>query len=93
MGRQLADLVQKQRAPLGGLPKPHLPFRAGSREGAFLIAEQLRFQQIFRNSGAVDFYHREAFAVTVLVDNSGNDLLAHSRFPVNHHIGCIPSHL
>ncbi len=51
--RQRADLVQEQRAAIRPLEPPR-PLRRGSRIGAFLDAEQLRFHQRVGYGGAVD---------------------------------------
>ena len=50
---QEADLVQEQRAPVGGLEQPSLRL-AGVREGAPLEPEHLRLEQGLGNRRAVD---------------------------------------
>ena len=53
----VADFVQKQRAAVGLLELADLVFvRAG--EAALGVAEQLAFDQLFGNGGAVDFDER-----------------------------------
>ena len=49
----VADLVEEQRAALGDL---EAALAGGDRagEGAFLVAEQLAFEQLGRNGAAVD---------------------------------------
>ena len=49
----LADLIQKQRAAFG-LLKPADPTLEGSREGSFLMAEQLAREQLGRECGTMD---------------------------------------
>src|SRR5690349_21067335 len=48
----LADLVKQQRAAICGFELAD-PSRHGTREGALLVAEQLRLQQIVRDRRAV----------------------------------------
>ncbi len=59
--RHLADLVQKQRSPVGGLDPAHAALhRAG--KCAARVAEQFGFEQRFRNRRAVDGDKRLAAA-------------------------------
>jgi len=52
--RHLPDLVEKERALIGGLELPRLlPIRA--RECALLVTEQLRLEQLTGKRGAVHF--------------------------------------
>jgi hypothetical protein len=51
--RHLADLVEHERAALGEFEQPHL-VGVGAREGALLVAEELRLDEVLRNRGAVD---------------------------------------
>src|SRR5262249_17784959 len=50
-GRSFADLVEKQRAPVGRL-EDALALRRRAGEGAFLVAEQLALQEGFREGAA-----------------------------------------
>ena len=52
-GRQIADLVQKQRAAAGGFERP-LPRGGGTGERAALVAEQLAFHQLVRQRRAIE---------------------------------------
>ena len=51
--RQLADLVEQQRAAVGCIETTRT-IGSGAREGAFDVAEQLAFQQLGRNGGSVE---------------------------------------
>ena len=51
--RQLADLVEKERAPGGGFDMP-FALRVCAREGALLVAEKFALQQVLRDRVAVD---------------------------------------
>src|SRR5207244_4354101 len=51
--RQLADLVEEQRAAARQLDSP-LALQMRARECAFLVAEELAFQQVFRDRSAID---------------------------------------
>src|SRR5262245_50976824 len=61
LGRQLSDLVQKERAAVSLLESPFAA-RHGAGESAALVAEQFRSQQGVRNGGAVEFDQRPARA-------------------------------
>ena len=51
--RHVADLVEQQSAAIGGLEQALVGAdRAG--EGAFLVAEELRFEQVLGHGAAVD---------------------------------------
>jgi hypothetical protein len=51
--RQVADLVEHQRAAVGGLDLAGRGL-GGAGEGALLVAEELAFQQVLGDGGAVD---------------------------------------
>ena len=51
--RHLCDLVEKKRSPMGELEFSGLPLD-GAREGAPLVTEELAFEQVAWNRGAVD---------------------------------------
>jgi hypothetical protein len=73
--RQLADLVEEQRAAVGALegagPIGH---RAGER--ALLVAEQLALDQRRGDRAAVEHHHRAAAARAGVVDGVGQQILA-----------------
>ena len=73
--RQLADLVEKERAAVGALE----PARArghGAGEAAPLVPEQLGVDQAGRDGATVHPQHGAAAAPRALVDGAGDDLLA-----------------
>jgi len=55
LGREVADLVQKQRAAIRGFDQTD-PAIISARKGAFLMPEQFRLNQIDRQSSAI---HRD----------------------------------
>jgi hypothetical protein len=55
--RHLADFVEEDRAVVGHLELAGF-VPVGAREAALHMAEQLRFEQRFRNAGAVDGHER-----------------------------------
>ena len=55
--RELANLVEKERAAVG-LLEPALPPGRRASEGALLVAEELRVDQLRRNGAAVDATER-----------------------------------
>src|SRR5207244_6857537 len=81
---QLADLVQEDRAGVGELEAPGLAL-VRAREGAALVAEQLRLQELTRDRGAVHLDEGRASARRVDVDGAGDQLLAHARLAADEH--------
>ena len=57
--RQLADLVEEQRAAVGGLEAPHAIARRARKRAAH-VAEQLALRQLARDGGAVQLDERAA---------------------------------
>ena len=77
-GRHLGDFVEKQHAARRQLNLSGLGLlRAG--EGAALESEQLRFEQLLRQSGAIDRDERPAAPRRAAVDEPGHDFLAGAR--------------
>ncbi len=72
---ELADLVEQERAVPGGL-EGALARRDGAREGPALRAEQLRFEQVLRDGGAVDHAERRLGARALLVDEARDEGLS-----------------
>src|SRR6187402_1447378 len=64
--RELADLVQENRAVLGLLEAADAP-RRSPREGALFVPEELTFQERARDRAAVHFHERRADALAALV--------------------------
>src|SRR5690606_6785462 len=76
--RQLADLVQEQGAAVGGLHQAGAT-GAGAGEGALLVAEQLGFDQGFRNGRAVDRDQRRPGPAREVVPGTGGAVGASRR--------------
>ena len=57
------------------------PIAIGTREAAADVAEELGFEQGFRQSGAVDGDELRTTPETGFVDQSGDDLLAGTDLP------------
>ena len=83
---QFADLVQKQR-PAGRCFKQALLDSVGSAEGALFVAEQLAFNQVFRESGAVHVYERPVFSRRIVVDGARHQLFAHAALSLDQNRG------
>lgn len=76
---QLAHLVEKQRAAVGGLEAARaLAHRAGER--ALDVAEQLAFGQRFRQRRAVDMHQRAIAPARQAMQPVREQLLAHAGF-------------
>ena len=73
--RDFADLVQEQRALVGQFEDaPLLRARVGER--AFFVAEQLAFEQRFRDGRAVDGDEGLGLAEALVVQRLGDQVLA-----------------
>jgi len=71
----VADLVEEQGATVA-LFELADALAVGAGERAFLVTEQLAFQQVFRNRGAVQSQERRPVPPAVLVDRAGDPFLA-----------------
>ena len=84
--RQLADLVEEERAPVGQLEEADPP-GDGAGEGALLVAEELALDQPLGDRGAVDRDQRPGGAPAVRVDRAGDELLAGPALAGDEHGG------
>src|SRR5437660_775422 len=90
--RELADLVEKQRAPGGELEAARLlPLRSG--EGAPFMAEELRFDERVWQRRAVDGDAGAVGATAGIVDRLGHQLLARTAPAGQEHGGLLRSDL
>ncbi len=82
--RQLADLVEEQRAAVRLDELAGVLFgRAG--EGALLVAEQDRFDQVLRQRAAIDGDERLAAAIGAALDGARHQFLADARLAFDQH--------
>ena len=82
--RHVADLVEEERAAFGLLEAAGgARLRAG--EGAALVAEQLRFDQVARDRGHVDGDERALPPLAVIVQRARDELLAGAGLAGDHH--------
>ena len=82
--RHVADLVEKQRAAVALLELADAA-AVGAGEGALLVAEQLAFQQVLRDGGAVEGQERCFAPGAVLVDGPGDQFLAGAALAGDQH--------
>ena len=82
--RQVADLVEEQRAAVGRLEEAFAVF-GRTREGALAVAEELRFQQLLRDRTAVDGDEGLRAARTHFVDRACDQFLAGAGLAVDEH--------
>src|SRR5262249_22572881 len=78
--RNIADLVEEQRAPVGHFEAANL-LRDGAGKRAFLMAEQLAREKMGRNGRAFHLHERAAAARAERENGSRNDLLAGTGLP------------
>ena len=83
--RQLADLVEEDAAFLGELELARLRLHRPG-EGAFLVAEQLGFEQRVDDGRAVDA-DEGLLRGGIAVDDAGDQLLAGAALPLDQHGG------
>ena len=76
--RHLADLVEEDRALVGGL-EPALAHRHRAGEGALLVAEQLGLEQRLRQGGTGDLHERMRVALACPMQRLRHQLLAGAR--------------
>src|SRR5439155_22995746 len=82
--RNIADLVQEERPFVGQLePADFLGDRAGER--AFLVSEQLAFEQIERDGRAIQLDERATAPRAQSVNRTRDQLLAGARLAVDEH--------
>ncbi len=77
--RDFADLVEEDGAAVGRF-ETSAPRRHGSGEGALFVAEQFRFEQVFRQRSAVEAHVRAVGARRMVVDGVGDEFLAGAGF-------------
>ncbi len=82
--RQLADLVEQQRAAVRAL-EPAAPPPGGAREAPLLVAEQLGVDQFGRDRAAVHARERTLRAARAHVHGAGDHLLARAGLPQQQH--------
>src|SRR5213076_1049478 len=85
-GRELAHLVQQEGAAVGHFEQAFLR-RLGPGEGASLITEQLRLQEILGNRRTVDGKERAGSAAAVVVNRPGHPLLSDPAFAEDEDVG------
>ncbi|MPM39907.1 hypothetical protein SDC9_86543 [bioreactor metagenome] len=90
--RNFSNLVQKHGAAVRRLQKSDLSGAGSAGKRALFIAEQLAFQQVFRNGPAVDRHQRMVPAHTAGVNLLGHLLLARAGLSQNQHGGVKPAH-
>src|SRR4029453_9126065 len=73
--RELADLVEEDRAVLGRFEETHaLRGRVGER--SLLVSEELRLEELARDRGAVDLEERPVRARALAMDGARGELPA-----------------
>ncbi len=83
---EVLDLVEDDGAARRELDLPRLGL-LGVREGARLVAEQLRFQEVGGDGRAVDLDEREVTARATLVEEVGDEVLARPALSLDEHGG------
>ena len=84
LGRHVANFVEEQGAALGLLEAP-AALGGGAGEGAPLVAEQFRFEQIAGNRGGVDGDEGRVAARAVAMQSTGHEFLAAAGFAGDQH--------
>jgi hypothetical protein len=81
--RQLRELVEKERAPVGDFEQARFGLdRAGERPA--LVAEQLTLEEVLGEGGAVEAHVRRRGARRPPVDRVGDDVFAGARLAEEH---------
>lgn len=87
MGRQLADLIEKQCAVVGKLDLADLAAGGCAGESALFIAEQLRLDEIFVQHRAVDLNEGPRGPVAHSMDGLGHGAFAHACLARDEDVG------
>ena len=82
--RQLAHLVQKQRAAMGLDELAHVPF-GGAGERTLLVAEQNGLDEIVGDRATIDGDERLCLALAAAMDGAREHLLADAGFTFDQH--------
>ena len=78
--------IENDRAALRHFEAARLA-RHGAGESAALVAKKLRFHQLRRKAGAIDFQERRVAAGAMVVDPAGQLIFARAAFPGNQKVG------
>ena len=89
---EFADFVEEEGAVAGGADEAEV-VAVGAGEGAAAVAEELAFEQVARNGGAVERDERLLGAVGEVVNGAGEDLLAGAAFAGDQHVDRSACHL
>ena len=90
--RQVADLVEEDRAAVGQLEAPG-PHRDGAGERALFVSEQLALDQRRRQRRAVDAHERAGMPAAAIVQRAREQFLAGAGRPEQQHAGVGRRHL
>ena len=82
----VADFVEKDRAAIRLLELADLLF-GGARERSFLVAEQLRFDELFGDGGTVHLNEALAGSRAVAMNRPRDELFANAALSQQHHGG------
>src|SRR5579863_8049196 len=83
-GRNVCDLVEKERPPVRELESPQLLSYCPSK-GASFVSEELGFEQSGGNRGAIDFHERAVPARTEIVKGPGDQLFTRASLSQDQH--------
>src|SRR6266481_2602685 len=92
LGRKLSDFIEEDRASFGQLKAPQTPL-SRPREGALLMAEQFRCDQVAWNCGAVNTDKRSRGTLRAFVDGTCDQFFARPRFAGDQNGGVCRSNL
>ncbi len=82
----IADFVQEQGAFMGQIEFAPVAVR-GPGKGPLLVAEELAFDEVFGNGGAVDLHEGARGPAAVGMERPGHQFLAGAVFPGDEHAG------
>ena len=92
LDRQLAHLIEENGSLIGDT-EISFTFSDCSRKGTFLMTEEFAIDSSFRNTTAVDSKILFTAAWRMIVDNTRNDFLTHTRFTDDKHRKICRCHL
>src|SRR6267143_676300 len=84
--RQLADFIEKDRAAIGELETPDVPFKSAGK-GSLDMPKQFALYKARRNGAAIDLQKRPVLACAAVMNRACDQFLPGAGFAIDQHGG------